>query len=332
MKASKTTPQLPAHGFPAVEFKAMGTEIAAIGRDGHARPYWCLPVIRWFEGIEGIASRFQANSELSRFNRAPAGRQVKLSPRLYSLIRSAWSWHHKTVGLFQPFVGSELCRLGYHCSFEKIGTTAQQSAHAESAEEAGRPDHQEYSRALILDDQAGTAARNVPASLDLGGMGKGWTTDRAALLLRDSFRVSQGLVDAGGDMRVWSDGEPWPIGVQSPFREEEEWLRLWLKNAAVATSNIVYRQWEYRGKTHHHILNGRTGQPAETDIVQATVLGHSVEEAEVAAKVICMIGSEPLSEWMQAHFPRLGYIAITRSGSIKINRRVYDYAEKVVAL
>ena len=320
---------VPTDKLPAIRFQAMGTVILAAGRDEGLQPYWMLPLCRFFESVEQMASRFLPDSELSRFNRSPLFHPVKLSPRLYEMVRLAWSWSARTEGLFQPFVGSDLCRLGYDRSFEHLKKVDRdQPLHkADHIRAVGR----DLSHALILNDAEQTAVRNTPLHLDLGGIGKGWTVDRAAGMMQESFHVTRGFIDAGGDMRVWSDGEPWLIGIQSPFEEEEELLQLVLRDGAVATSNVLHRRWEHEGKLAHHIVNGRTGLPAETDIVQATVLGRSAAEAEVAAKVICMAGSEHLSDWMKTFFPGLAYIAVTRSGSLKINRRVYDYAERLVA-
>jgi len=314
--------------LPAIRFHAMGTEILAVGKNADIQPYWQMTLYRFFHMAERLASRFLPDSELSRFNRAPMFHPVELSPMLYEMVRLAWSWSVRTEGLFQPFVGSDLCRLGYDRSFEHLRKDDQQQA----LKGADCPPAVErnFDQALILSDKERTAVRNTPYHLDLGGIGKGWSADRAAMMLRGSFRVTRGIVDAGGDMRVWSDEEPWLIGIQSPFDEEKELLQLVLRNGAVATSNIIHRSWVHEGKRVHHILDGRTGLPAETDIVQATVLGCSAAEAEVAAKVICMAGSERLSEWMKTYFPGLGYIAVTQSGSLKINRRVYEYAERLV--
>jgi thiamine biosynthesis lipoprotein len=315
--------------LPAIRFHAMGTEIFAAGKDAGILPYWRMPLYRFFESVERMASRFLPDSELSRFNRAPFFHPVKLSPRLYEMVRLAWSWSTRTEGLFQPFVGSDLCKLGYDRSFEHLKKADLRQPLNEAADRSLV--ERNLGQSLLLNDKERTAVRNTPFHLDLGGIGKGWCADRAAEMLQESFHVTKGIIDAGGDMRVWSDDEPWLVGIQSPFDEEKELLQLVLRNAAVATSNVLHRRWVHEGKWVHHILNGRTGLPTETDIVQATVLGRSAAEAEVAAKVICMAGSEQLSDWMKAFFPGLGYIAVTRSGSIKINRRVYEYAERLAA-
>jgi thiamine biosynthesis lipoprotein len=315
--------------LPAIRFYAMGTEIFAAGKDEDVMPYWRHLLFRFFKSTEQMASRFLPDSELSRFNRAPMNQPVKLSAPLYKMVRSAWSCSARTKGLFQPFVGSDLIRLGYDRSFEhlKKNDAGQMPAEADQSPVANR----DFSQALILNDEEKTAIRHTPFHLDLGGIGKGWSADQAAGLLQGSFHVTRGIIDAGGDIRVWSDGEPWLVGILSPFDEERELLQLVLYDAAVATSNVLHRSWVHEGKVAHHIINGRTGLPADTDIVQATVIGRSVQEAEVAAKVICMAGTENLSRWMKSFFPGLGYIAITRSGSIKINRRVYEFAERIVA-
>mgnify|MGYP001163426455 FL=1 len=317
----------------AVRFHAMGSVVLAAGRDGGIQPYWRKPLVCFFQSVERTASRFMPDSELSRFNRAPMFEPVRLSSMLYEMVRLAWEWSGRTQGLFQPLVGSDLCRLGYDRPFERLKEA--DAGRPPVASDFGRdpiPDtsDRDFRHALTLNDEEQTAARNTPLQLDLGGIGKGWSADRAAGMMRYGFHVERGVIDAGGDMRVWTDGEPWLIGVQDPFDEEKELLQLVLTDAALATSNILHRRWVCEGRWVHHILNGRTGFPAETDIVQATVLAPSVAEAEVAAKIICMAGTEHLSEWMKAYFPACGYIAVTRTGEIKINRRVYDYAERIV--
>jgi len=322
-----------AEKLSAVRFHAMGTVVLAAGRDQGFRPYWQKPLVGFFQSAERTASRFIPDSELSRFNRAPMFEPVRLSSMLYELVRLAWEWSGRTQGLFQPFVGSDLCRLGYDRPFERVKEAESGKTPAEAN---GRPEpilnipDWDFRHALTLNDEAQTAARNIPLQLDLGGIGKGWGADRAAGIMRYGFHVIRGVVDAGGDMRVWTDEEPWLIGVQDPFDEDKELLQLVLKDAALATSNVLHRRWVHDGRWVHHILNGRTGLPADTDIVQATVLAPSAAEAEVAAKVVCMAGSAHLSEWMKAYFPECGYIAVTRTGEIKINRKVYDYAERIV--
>jgi thiamine biosynthesis lipoprotein len=64
---------------------------------------------------------------------------------------------------------------------------------------------------------------------------------------------------------------------------------LWLVNTALATSGIDYRQWQAQGRTMHHIIDPRTGEPAATDLLSATVLAPTAAQAEGWAKAAIIL-------------------------------------------
>lgn len=310
---------------PGIEFSCMNTLVTAIGSTDTAIAYWQRPVVSWFSTVEHTASRFLAESELVRLNQASVGEAVPLSPLLFQLLRRAWHFAVKTNYLFQPFVGTALKQLGYDRSFESIGR-------GKLRIKEGAPVYcpVQEPNALEFDESERNVVKRFGGELDLGGIGKGWAVERAASIMSGQFKVGSGLVDAGGDVIVWSDAQPWLIGIQDPWDESKEIMQLWVKNAGIATSNVLHRRWKQADRIHHHILHGETGLPAQTDVVQATVLAPSVDEAEVAAKIICMLGSEKAPAWMNEHFPHLGYVFITQSGEMKVNRMIFQYTIKVV--
>jgi thiamine biosynthesis lipoprotein len=67
--------------------------------------------------------------------------------------------------------------------------------------------------------------------------------------------------------------------------------QLWLVNAALATSGVDYRQWQAMNRTMHHIIDPRTGEPAATDLLSATVLATASVEAEGWAKAAIILGT-----------------------------------------
>lgn len=310
--------------YPGVEFRAMNSLIAAIGKTDTPLPYWQRPVVQWFAEMEKKASRFLPDSDLSRLNRTPAGQPMAMSQSVFRLLRNAWDYAARTDYMFQPFFGGNLQKLGYDRSFELLHTSLPSSEHPGIIMPVAASD------ALTFNEDGFMVTRHLTSQLDLGGIGKGWSTDRAASLMRREFGVSAGMVDAGGDLYVWSDEDPWCIGIQNPYNEEEELLQLWVMEAGIATSNVLHRRWMQGERIRHHILDGRTGLPAESDVVQATVLASETSEAEVASKVICMLGSEAAPAWMAAHFPQFGYVFVKNSGEMTLNRKLYDYAVKVV--
>ena len=135
--------------------------------------------------------------------------------------------------------------------------------------------------------------------LDFGGIAKGMAVDAALASLRQSG-VSPALVNAGGDLAVLGlppDAEQWPIAV--PGREQT-WT-IPLRHGAIATSGIARRHWWQGNTLRHHLLDPRTGLPAQSDLWSVTVVADRCEQAEVAAKVAFILGSKPGAEFLRRH-------------------------------
>jgi FAD:protein FMN transferase len=147
----------------------------------------------------------------------------------------------------------------------------------------------------------GSAAvtRQAGIHFDLGGVGKGWIADRALRLLTD-WRGA--LVDADGDMAIRSArGSVWEIGIDDPRALDGQLAVLRIGSGAgfyggsttwgVATSGTSIHRWNVGGRTGHHLIDPRTGLPARTDVVQATVIAGSALRAEAFAKAAVIAGS-----------------------------------------
>ena len=119
--------------------------------------------------------------------------------------------------------------------------------------------------------------------LDLGGIGKGYAAERAAEILATAGPC---LVNAGGDIAV--RGGRWPVGVETAA----EPLTLELSRGGLATSGRDRRRWQRNGRELHHLIDPRTGAPAETDLLRVTAVAPDAVEAEVAAKSLFLAGAE----------------------------------------
>jgi FAD:protein FMN transferase len=145
----------------------------------------------------------------------------------------------------------------------------------------------------------GSALVARPAGLrfDLGGVGKGWLADRALARL-DSWPSA--IVDADGDLAVaCAPGRAWEIGVGDPRDNGTDLATLRLAARAdgpplrwgVATSGVSIHRWTSGGTIRHHLIDPRTGLPAQTDVVQATVIATSALRAEALAKAAVIAGT-----------------------------------------
>jgi FAD:protein FMN transferase len=145
----------------------------------------------------------------------------------------------------------------------------------------------------------GSAMVERPAGLhfDLGGVGKGWIADRAIAMLRD---WPGAVVDADGDLAIFcAPGRTWEIAVGDPRSEDADLAILRLGVAAgspparwgVATSGVSIHRWVSGGTIRHHLIDPRTGRPAVSDVVQATVIAGTALRAEALAKAAVIAGT-----------------------------------------
>ncbi len=135
--------------------------------------------------------------------------------------------------------------------------------------------------------------------MDFGGVAKGWAANQAVERLA---AFGPALVNAGGDIAI-SDyqrgGKPWMIGVIDPFQPERDLGTISVGQSGVATSGRDFRQWRQNGIFRHHIIDPRTGMPAETDLICVTVVAQDVMAAEMAAKIVMLKGSEVGLDWLE---------------------------------
>ncbi|MHC0039633.1 FAD:protein FMN transferase [Pseudoneobacillus sp. C159] len=228
-------------------------------------------------------SRFRTNNELWRLNQLERNGTTTISPILYDLLKRADNYFSKTDGRFSPYLLTQLEVHGYDQSFP-----------FETTEKPYVPINYQTNTQPIIFLGNGRVKKNTTNKIDLGGIAKGYAVEATAKWLKKNARSKFGIVDGGGDMAVWSNGEKtWKIGIMDPFNDEKEIGSFEIQNGGVATSNIVYRSWWQDGIKKHHLLDGRTGLPVEPKIVQATVVSHQCLDAEIAAKICFM--EEPMS-------------------------------------
>lgn len=138
---------------------------------------------------------------------------------------------------------------------------------------------------------------NPNAELDLGGIAKGYIADRISDYLVDKG-VESAIVNLGGNIvaiGTKKDGSAWNIGVEKPFSGRSEIVgSVQVKNKTVVTSGIYERMFEEDGVLYHHILDVKSGYPAETDVEAVTLVadfGKSVD-CDALSTTCLMLGVE----------------------------------------
>ena len=220
----------------------------------------------WLARMHDRLTRFSPDSELSRFN-AAAGRWTALSPELEALLRGSLRAYEDSGGLVHAGVLPALLAAGYTRDFA-AGPTA---ASGTPVIAPPLPD--------MLEVQGHRARLRAGTSIDLGGIAKGWLADRAV------ERIGlNALANLGGDLcarGAGPDGNGWPVGFGT--------ATVLLRDMGAATSGTEGRRW---GPRLHHLIDPRTGLPADTDLAEVSVLAATGAEAEVLAKTALLLGRE----------------------------------------
>jgi len=269
-------------------FRAMNTRVegvVCVPRRQKASAEQALDQIQGlFCEAENKLSRFRPESELSLLNRS-AGKAFKASDLLYEAFTAAVNSSHLTGGICDGTILACLKEAGYDRSFE---TLDQRQMGPEGEYQPSGYD----SRDIKFDQSTHTITLPKGGGLDFGGIAKGWTADRAGLYLE---KLGNYAVNAGGDIVLHgtqSDGRPWRIGIADPLDKEHNILTLHLSGGAVCTSTITQRRWLYNGVEHHHIIDPRSGRPADSGVISATVIAETAVRAETIAKASLILGPE----------------------------------------
>ncbi len=300
-----------------IEFHAMGSRMQAfLDVDSCEAQEMLDRLPAWFEGWEGSLSRFIPGNELDRLNRSD-GRPVPVSQTLWEVLQAARSAEQFTGGLVSPTVLDALVWAGYDRPFASL--LAMQTGYSYAL--PGLPDP---TGVIVWDSSTRSLVRPDSVHLDLGGIAKGWAADRA---VRRLSCCGPALVNAGGDIAIngpLNDGQAWPVGVEDPFNHGSHFETLKLVRGGVATSGRDFHRWLKDGTWRHHIIDPRTGLPADTDILVATVVAPTAVEAEAAAKAVLILGSCAGLEWLEADGGLAGLLVL-EDGSRIYSRKMEKY-------
>lgn len=129
--------------------------------------------------------------------------------------------------------------------------------------------------------------------IDLGGIVSGFACDEIAAIMR-SYGIKNFLVDTGGEILCQGKNkgqEPWLIGIQDPQHKEKILMTMELKDSCVSTSGNYEKFYTLEGEKLSHIIDPRSGYP-QKDIISATVIAKTGEQADALSTALCVLGSE----------------------------------------
>lgn len=292
------------------EFRAMNSDIllAAEG-DPQQIEVGFQETQALIDELEARFTRFSAESELSQLNRS-AGTWFEASDDLFELMQQAQTYFIQSGGLFDPSILPALQTAGYNKSMDDIRAHgATPNAQFEQPVEMGFD-------AIRFDPASNGIYLPEGMQVDLGGIAKGWISEKAAYRLACYAKVC--AVNAGGDMFLIGlpeEDKTWQIALEDPRDPENTLAVLSLNPGALATSSVTKRRWLLDGEVKHHLIDPRSGQPAETEWLSVTVAAPHAAGAEVFAKALLLAGPQEAMT-LAANGDQIIFIAVDSNGKL----------------
>ena len=167
---------------------------------------------------------------------------------------------------------------------------------------------------------------------DLGGIVKGYCADQLVALLKEEG-VKSAVLSLGGNVALLgskTDGTPFTVGIKSPF-DESLYATVKAEDTMIVTSGDYVRYFEENGKTYHHIINPKTGYPAETDLKSVTIISDSGIYADSLSTALFVMGKDKAIDYWNEH-KDFEMILIDKNGKIYVTDKVEINTEHEITI
>ena len=230
-------------------------------------------------------SQWEANSDISRFNRAATSTWHVLPDEFFSVLKYALDLARETDGAYDPTVGALSELWGFGASGRRDDVPGQ-SAIVEARQHCGYHN-------LRLDYARRVALQPGGMQLDLSSIAKGFAVDLVSETL-SKRGVTDHLVEIGGELRgsgVRPDGSPWWVALEGGDGKPDGAI-VALHGLSIATSGDVWRHIKDGERRLSHTLDPRTGWPVSNKLTSVTVFDRCCMKADALATALTVLGSD----------------------------------------
>lgn len=259
------------------------------------------------ERLNDMLSVGSPDSEVSRVNRDGGG---PVSEETAAMIREALVLNRDTLGAFDLTVYPLMELWGFTSKRYHV-PTEQELAETLARVDAGR---------VVIDD-AGTVTLGEGQAIDLGGIAKGYTSQRLMELFR-SYGIRSAIVSLGGNIQVLGskpDGSAWRIGIKDPFNPDFGLAAIVsVVDQAVITSGGYERFFvdEETGTVYRHILDPGTGYPVESGLSSVTIVTADGMLGDGLSTALYIMGLERAADYWREHRAEFEAVLIDSEGKI----------------
>jgi thiamine biosynthesis lipoprotein len=259
--------------------------------------------------LEAQLTVYRDDSEVSRLNQFAFANPVRVEEGLFQLLELAARLSVETEGAFDIAAGALIKAWGFFRGPRRVPSEHERS------DVLG---HVGLRHVLLNPEERSVRYLRSGLEINLGAIGKGYALDRVADLLRRQWNLSSGLLH-GGHSSVYAIGNApgenrgWAVGLTHPWDPEQRLAVVRLSNRALGTSAATFQHLEYNGRKLGHILDPRTGWPAD-GMASASVLAPTAAEADALATAFFLLGVDRARAYCEAH-PGVGAVLLLEGTS-----------------
>ena len=265
--------------------------------------------------INRLDSLLSISSEKGEIYRINADKEGTVSEDVNALLSRSLELSQMTDGLFD-------------CTIEPImeawGFTTQNFRIPSEEELEELLSHVDYKQ-VDLENSVVTIPEDV--CLDLGGIAKGFTSSRVMDIFRENG-VTSGIISLGGNVQALGhkpDGNMWRVGIQDPHNLNSTFAVIEVADQAVITSGGYQRYFEENGQTYHHIIDPRTGYPAENGLISVTIISADGTLADALSTSLFIMGPEEASSFWKKHGDTFDAIMMKDDGTVMVTAGLADH-------
>lgn len=268
--------------------------------------------------LDSMLNFFSDKSELSIINKNAGLSEVRVSQETIEVIEKAIYASEKTDGAFDATIGPEISLWDFPNKIKPDDKTIRE-----------RLSLVNYKLIHINKERSTVYLEKRGMLLDLGGIAKGYAADRAVAVLK-RIGIKSGLVSVAGDIKAFGlkpDGRAWVVGIRNPRaigNDDDIMATIELRDAAISTSGDYERYFIVDGKRYHHILDPKTGYPAD-ECQSVTVIAKDGVYTDSFSTGVFVLGPER----GMAALKEMGFegLIVDSSGSIKTTQGLKDRIE-----
>ncbi|HEY0064534.1 MAG TPA: FAD:protein FMN transferase [Telluria sp.] len=234
-------------------------------------------------------SHWESDSNLSRYNNAPAGRWHQLPDAFFHVVSYALEVARMSGGAYDPCAGALVNCWGFgaRTRYDQAGFYAPADGTVQAI--LARRDRERVS----LDPIARRLCQPGGVQLDLSSVAKGYAVDRLCAIL-EAQGILHCLVEVGGELRgagLKPDGQPWWVALEGvPGESADAAVVVALHGLAIATSGDYRRFFQHQGQRVSHTLDPRSGYPIDNGVASVTVLHRECMAADALSTALTVLG------------------------------------------